>query len=248
MQTSVVLTVAESKRLIARGIVKAEVVRRALAEGTVAVASGTTNGYVVEALTGERFDKTQFVTGHTLPAKYQGPRVAYKAADLVLRKGERLQVSAKEAVAEMGPGDVFMKGANALNYERGQAGVLIGHPTGGTVGAVLGTIVARRIRLLHPVGLEKSVPGDLHEAARLLADAEGKGATLWVTPGQIFTEVEALAVLAGVRAVPVSAGGIGGAEGAIWLALIGDKAGLDAAQAAIASVQGEPPFLAPGQA
>ena len=109
--------------------------------------------------------------------------------------------------------------------------------------AALGMIVARRIRYLHPVGLEKSVPVDLNEVAeRLLRDADGQGPTLWVVPGDIFTEIEALRVLANVEALPVSAGGIGGAEGAIWLALFGSTKQLDRAQQVLDSVRGEPAF------
>ena len=36
-------------------------------------------------------------------------------------------------------------------------------------------------------------------------------------PGVIFTEIEALHVLTGVEAMHVAAGGVGGAEGAVWL-------------------------------
>jgi len=237
------LTVSESKRLIAKGVAQADFVRRAMAEGTLAVGSGTTNGYIVEEITGEKMDKKAFVTGRTLPHSYRGPKLTYTAPDLVIRKGQRLNIKASEALAEMGPGDVYVKGANALNYERKQAAVLIGHPTGGGVGAALGTILARRIRYLHPVGLEKSVSADLHEVAdRLNKDADGKGPTLWVVPGDIFTEIEALRVLSGVEALHVSSGGVGGAEGAVWLALFGNAEQLDKAQAVVASVRGEPAF------
>lgn len=239
------LTVSESKRLIARGVAQADLVRRALEHGTVAVGSGTTNGYIIEELTGERIDKTAMVTGRTLPAGYQGQPLSYTGEDLVIRKGERIRnVKANDTIKEMGPGDVFIKGANAINHERGQAAVLIGHPTGGSVGAILGTIVARRIRLLHPAGLEKSVPGDLAAVAAMInGDPEGKGPTLWLVPGMLFTEIEALRILAGVRAVPAGAGGVGGAEGAVWLALFGTTAELDRAQQILESVRGEPPFV-----
>jgi hypothetical protein len=222
-----------------------EPVRRALADGVVAVGSGTTNAYVIEELTGQRIDKKTMVTGRTLPADYAGPAITYTGEDLVLRKGERVPgVKATQYVAEMGPGDVFMKGLNALNYERRQGAVLIGHPTGGTVGAVIGTIVARRIRFLHPAGLEKSVCADLAAVAeRIDGDAAGTGCTLWLVPGELFTEVEALAVLSGVTAIPAGAGGIGGAEGAIWLALFGTAEQLDGAQQVLAGVRGEPPFV-----
>jgi len=244
MHTVVSLTVSESKRLIGKGVAQADFVRRAMEEGTLAVGSGTTNGYVVEEITGEPFQKTEFVTGRTVPSGYDGPTLSYAQPDLVIRNGKRLDMKASDALPEMGPGDVYVKGVNALNYARKQAAVLIGHPTGGGVGAALGTVTARRIRYLHPVGLEKDVSADLHETARRInEDAEGKGPTLWVVPGDIFTEIEALRVLAGVDAVQAGAGGIGGAEGAVWLALFGTGAQLDKAQEVIESVRCEPPFV-----
>lgn len=245
MHILVSLTASESKRLIAKGVAQCDTVRRAVEHGIIAIGSGTTNGYVIEELTGERIDKKTMVTGRTLPSGYSGPAITYTGQDLILRKGQRISgVKATEYIGEMGPGDVFMKGLNALNYERRQGAVLIGHPTGGTIGAVIGTIVARRIRFLHPAGLEKSVGTDLAAVAeRINADAEGKGPTLWLVPGDLFTEIEALAVLAGVQAVPAGAGGIGGAEGAVWLALFGTHEQLDRAQTALAAVRGEPPFV-----
>jgi len=238
------LTVAESKRLIGKGVAAADFIRRAMAEGILAVGSGTTNGYVIEELTGEPFDKKKMVTGRTLPHGYKGPKFSYEHPDLVIRKGERLDVKMADILEEMGPGDVYAKGVNAINYERGQAAVLIGHPTGGGVGRALGTVTARRIRYLHPVGLEKSVPYDLDlAAARLNRDREGKGPTLWVVPGDIFTEIEALKVLADVDAIPVGAGGVGGAEGAVWLGLFGNTHQLETAQGVIESIRGEPPFV-----
>lgn len=243
MHITVTLTVAESKRLIAKALVQTDTVQTALHGGIVAVAPGTTNGYVVEELTGQPIDKRCFVTGHTLPSHYTGPRCEKSVPDLVLHKGQRLDASATDAVNEMGPGDVFIKGANAVNHDLDQAALLIGHPTGGTLGAVLGTIVARRIHLIHPVGLEKSVPGDLNNAAFVQKDMDGKGPALWVSPGEVFTEIEAFAVLCDVQAVPLASGGVGGAEGAVWLMLIGDPETLANAEQTIAAIQGEPPFL-----
>lgn len=237
------LTVSESKRLIAKAVAQADFVRQAMENGTLAIGSGTTNGYIVEEITGKRIDKKGFVTGRTLPCDYNGPKLSYTHPDLVIRKGECLNIKASEAIADMGPGDVYVKGVNAINYERKQAAVLIGHPTGGGVGAILGTTVARRICYLHPVGLEKNVTADLDVVAeRLNRDSDGKGPALWVVPGHIFTEIEALRVLADVDTIPAAAGGVGGAEGAIWLAIFGTSQQLDKAQEAVKSVRGEPAF------
>jgi hypothetical protein len=249
MRTDLVLTVAQSKRLIARGLVRYEPVREALAKGTIAVAKGGTNAYLVEELLGERIERTHYVTGQVLPrgVSRSDADLSGDLPDVVLVKGERLEgVSATEAVADMGEGDIFVKGANALNYGDDVAGVLIGHPTGGTVGEVIGTLVARRIRFLIPVGLEKSVPVCIEEAARLLEAEGGKGPSLWPVRGDIFTELEALDALFGVEAVPVGSGGVAGAEGAVWLTCFGTEAQIAHVEAFADELRDEPPFV-PGR-
>lgn len=243
MHTILSLTVSESKRLIAKGVAQSDLVKKAAERGTLALVPGTTNGYVYEELTGEEIEKTKYVAGRTLPKGYAGQRIENTYPDLVIRRGERLSISHAEAIADMGPGDVLIKGVNAINYEKKQAGVLVGHPTGGNIGTVIGAVVARRICYLHPVGLEKSIHADLAEISEAIAaDAEGKGPTLWIVPGPLFTEIEALEVLAGVRTAPVAAGGIGGAEGAVWLAIFGTKEEIDKADRVIETVRGEPGF------
>ncbi len=85
---------------------------------------------------------------------------------------------------------------------------------------------------------------DLEEVAqRLIRDPEGRGPTLWVVSGRIFTEIEALRVLAGVEAFPVASGGIGGAEGAVWFGKVGEQKQLEGAEAAHEDVRGEPPVV-----
>jgi hypothetical protein len=237
------LTVSESKRLIAKGVVRTAAVRNALENGLLVVCPGTTNGYVAEELLGKALDKRGYVTGRTLPSGYEGPTCKKQIADIVLRNGKPVDLDTADALREMGPGDVFLKGANAINYDEDQVGLLIGHPTGGTLGAAIGTIVAKRILMIHPVGLEKSVPGDLRDAAAAMKESGGRGPTLWVSPGLVFTELEALAVLADVEAAPIGAGGIGGAEGSVWLSIHGEEKQLELAEKVLDSVRGEPPFL-----
>ena len=247
MRTDLVLTVAQSKRLIARGVAQYEPVRRALADGLVAIATGGTNAYVVEEILGKPIDKRRYVTGQVLPRGVSRGELGL-ASDLphvVLRKGQPVEgLSATDAVAEMKAGDVFLKGANALNYQAGVAGLLVGHPTGGTLGAAIGTLVARRIRLLIPVGLEKSVPTDIVEASRCLEAEGGQGPSLWPMHGDLFTEIEALRVLFGVEAMPIAAGGVAGAEGAVWLACFGTEEAIDGVRRLADELQDEPPFVA----
>ena len=249
MQAQVVLTVSESKRLIAKGLASYEPVKAALEEGTVAVAKGSTNAYVVEELTGEKIEKTHYMTGSVFPAKAEKKgKVKNALPDLVLKGGRRVEgLSATDALKDMGEGDVFLKGVNAINYALGQAALLIGHPTGGTIGAAAGIVIARRVRLIIPAGLEKSVPADLAELASVVGEPEEKlksEPTLWLMQGELFTEIEALEVLAGVDGIPMAAGGIGGAEGSVRLLLAGSEENVRKAVEIVESLQGEPPFIA----
>ena len=157
-------------------------------------------------------------------------------------------MTATDAAAEMKAGDVFIKGANAINYDKGQAAVLIGHPTGGTIGAAIGTVIARRATLLTPVGIEKNVPGDLREAYRRLTAAgkNGSGPQLWPVDSEIFTELEALGVLCGVEAQAIGAGGILGAEGSVRIAAWGSKEQLGKVESLLDGIYGEPPFGSDG--
>ena len=98
-QVSFVLTVAESKRLIARALKRHPVVIRALTQGIVAVAKGSTNAYVFEELGAEGIDLTQYCMGVTRPSRNDdAPKTGGSVPDLVLNRGERMDgVSAVEA-------------------------------------------------------------------------------------------------------------------------------------------------------
>ena len=139
-------------------------------------------------------------------------------------------------------GDVIIKGANALDASRGQTAILIGDPQGGTIVHALHAVLGRRIRLLLPVGLEKRVHGDLHELAGVLNLPGVQGPRLLPVPGEVVTEIEALKMLTGAQAHLVAAGGVCGAEGAVWLAVTGSAEELRETEKIMAAVSEEPPF------
>ncbi len=250
MHTSLVFTVAQSKRLIAKAVVQLPEVKQALAKGTVAVPFGTTNAYVAEELLGHSIPKGEYVAGRTLPPGMPGAWLGSgKHPELILKQGQRVEgIRAVEALPDMGPGDVFIKGANALDYTRKVAGLLIGHPTGGTIGASLGAVISRKIHLIIPVGLEKLVYGDVLSlsVASRRPDYHPDAPTVSLFPftGTIVTEIEALRVLCGVEAQLYSAGGVAGAEGAVWLLIDGDRQALDKALELHDSLKGEPNLMA----
>jgi hypothetical protein len=248
MLCEIVLTVSESKRLIAKGVAAMPAVRDALADGVVAVATGSTNAYIVEELTGKPIEKNAYMTGATLPAGIgRKGLLSRKVPDVVFRKGEPVEgAQATEIVGEMGPGDVFIKGANAVHYQTGKAGILIGHPTGGTIGATIGTIVSRRIALVVPVGLEKCVAEPIEDVQTFMGGdkgCEGSVTSIWPIDAQIITEIEALKLLTGADAMQSVAGGLAGAEGAVRLVARGTAEEIGRVTELADAVHGEPPFV-----
>lgn len=248
MRSSIVLTVAESKRLIAKGVARLGVVRSAMRSGLVSVTTGTTNSYVAEELMCESIERAAYVTGITLPMKDVSRPKLEPIPDIIFQDGKPTHEFDRFSVAKaMQPGDVIIKGANALNYEKGVAGILIGHPQGGTIGGTLGSIVGRRVNLVIPVGLEKNIGMDIEKVAIILHETEEYMTDvpkLWPIRGNIVTEIEALYTLTGVSAMQIASGGVGGAEGSIRLLLEGSKQVLDDTLSLLDdSIFGEPPFF-----
>jgi hypothetical protein len=123
------------------------------------------------------------------------------------------------------------------------AGVLIAGGTGGTVGAVLGTIIGKKITLVIPIGLEKLVYEDMNELHMLTMDPDSDGPAIWPITGIIFTEIEALEILCGVQATLISAGGVAGAEGSVRLLIEGIDEDIEAAVELVKSIKGEPRYF-----
>lgn len=246
MQTALVLTVAQGKRLIAKAVVQLPEVRQAMAQGIVAIGRGTTNGYIAEELLGHTLPKGEYVAGRTLPPGMPWDSLGKNSyPDVVLRRGQRIENgNVLTATQEMQAGDVFIKGGNALNYDRKLVGILVGHPEGGTVGAVYGTVVSRKAHFIIPIGLEKLVNEDILALSRDSRRPEMHPAmpvvSLFPVTGTIITEIEAFALLCGVQARLLAAGGVGGAEGAIWLLLDGEQSALDRALELHRTLQAEP--------
>lgn len=251
VQAQVILTVSEGKRLIAKAVAQMPMVKQALQDGTVIVCRGTTNTYVAEELTGQRVPHGAYVIGWTGPAK--GAKTLdskERMADVVLVKG-KLQpgLSMEDAVKSLRPGDVVIKGANALDRDHQTAGVLIGsgpNATGGTTGKIMPFVVARKAHLVIPVGLEKLVDGSVLDIARKMrepVESLNEIPSMFLLTGHVVTEIEALEILAGVSVFQAAAGGVGGAEGGTRLICRGTREQVEQALRIVESIQGEPPFL-----
>jgi hypothetical protein len=248
------LTPAAGKRLIAKALVRHPSVISALEGGTLVIIAGTTNGCVAEEILSslsrlEGFSRRRFFRGVTPPPRVpttDSGRVPDESAfpgDVVLRRGEWLKGKTIFDVADdLRSGDVILKGANALDLARGQAAIFIGDARAGTAGASILAVAGRRVELILPVGLEKRVAGDLFDLAAKVNAPKNRGPRLLPMPGRVFTELDAIALWSGARAELFAAGGVGGAEGSVWLGVSGTDDQLGAAAALIRSVEAEPPF------
>ena len=246
-----VLTVAEGKRLIARAVAAMPEICRARENGLIMIGKGTTNAYVVEELLGHPIDKGSYVLGRTVP-QHRGSRAenVFGGAmpDVVLRNGEVVEgLSVVDAVQkEAKAGDVVIKGANALDYQKGVAGVLIGHPQGGTFGGIIGAVYGKGLHLVIPVGLEKQIAGDLERISNdiqmvpELVRPHVPGIALM--RGLIVTEIEALSMLTGATVLQIGAGGVCGAEGGVWLLASGTLEQVSGVERILETVLGEPEF------
>lgn len=249
-----VITPAAGKRLIAKSLTKHPAILAALQSGTVVVVAGTTNGYVAEELLDacgnmENFSRKRFFRGITLPPYEKTTDIGRLAdesqfpGDVVIQKGKWVKgKTIFDVIDDLKHGDVILKGANAVDLARKQAAILIGHPKGGTIVAALQAVVGRRVHLIFPVGLEKRVPTDLNVIAARLNLPEAIGARMLPVPGEVLTELEAITIQTGASAELVAAGGVCGAEGAVWLAISGTAEQEESVKSILGEVSSEPTF------
>ena len=256
MSVLVSLTPSESKRLIGKAAAAHPLVRKAFAEGNILVSNGTTTGYFVEELLGEKLDISRFPCGVTAEGVIcQSPDDRLRS--VWIQKGRQMEhfpecsdyEELDAIIGQMGPGDVYVKGANAVDAE-GNAGFFLAHPTGGNIMRMLPKVYAQGVHFLIPVGLEKLV-ASVPEAQRHMKGIGeysftfGRGCGyVTVTNGVILHEIAALSLLTGVHAWHAGSGGIGGSEGAVSLVLEGTPGEEEAAVALLSSIKGEPPIPA----
>jgi hypothetical protein len=181
MQAQIVLTPAESKKLIAHAVLKLPKVCKALCDGIVVLHPSSTTVFIYEELFGKQ-PEGLWVCGTVAPCGLTGSR------------------EAEEMIRARGPG-----AHNPLN-------------------------VSRQSWLIERGVLKESVP--LGE----ILDKMGEG-DIYVK-GEKIDEIDAIFILSGAKAVQIAAGGLGGAEGAVILAIDGDDAQVENAYNLAMKVKG----------
>jgi hypothetical protein len=234
MRIQITLTPPESKKLIAKAVAKLDIVKNALTNGMILVGSSTTCAFVLEELTGKKVTEG-YGCGITIPRgtcimqeMLDSIRKRGYAKTWVLEKGKlHLDLPIDDILKRMGSKDVFIKGANAID-PFGNVGIYLGSPSGGTVGKVLGTAMAKGVNIIIPAGLEKMIPITISKAAaeagiEKMDYSMGMPVGLLPLHGQLIDEMQAFRILAGVESTPIGAGGVCGAEGAVTLVINGPE-------------------------
>lgn len=221
----IVVTVPQAKQLIAQAVLQLPEVRRALKHGQVVLKAGTTISALAEMLG----VPPMRLGGRIVPDGARGP---WKMADAphiaVIEQGEwhAADTTLPEEIVKMGPSDVFITGANALDCH-GVAGLLAGMEGGSVAGKSLSALCTEGIPLVIAVGMEKLISGSIIEIARQTGrkrvdKAMGMAVGMIPLEGRVVTEKEAVEILTGVKATVIAAGGINGAEGATLLQVEGE--------------------------
>lgn len=246
MRAQVSLSPDESKKLIAKALVNIPEVKMALKEGIVAMHPSSSTLFLAEEILGRTPETEVWMCGAITPraacgddavkvwmtthpeARGTGGPESFPFSWVIeqgkLSQGETLA----SLFARMGPKDVYIKGVNAIDHQ-GKVGVLIGNEVeGGTIGRVLRAQKEKNFTIIYPAGLEKLIPVSIQEAVEAarhrlnLSYSMGSRCSLLPCEGKVITEIKAIYILTGAVAVPISAGGVDGAEGAITMVISGD--------------------------
>ncbi|MFH2076800.1 MAG: hypothetical protein ABIJ57_15915 [Pseudomonadota bacterium] len=245
MRAQVTLTSPESKKLIAKAVVSLDNFKRALHSGLIAIHPSSTTAGIYEELTGEK-PKGVWVCGLILPKgtciSWERQRERLRGAvnpgakehgaehfrySWFFKRGALLEgVPLGDILAEMKPGDIYVKAPNAIDSQ-GKVGVLYVSKKAGTLGKAILASKRKKFDILLPTNLEKMVFTPISEAAKATSrtridSAMGIPAGLMpVHHGRVVTEIDAIRILTGAKAFHIASGGLGGAEGSVTLVVQG---------------------------
>lgn len=247
----VVLNPAESRRLLAKATVALPEVQNAWNNGMIILARGITNAFVTEELFGISVEpKAGQTVGMVCGGITNGNPGPPPSTWHVVRQGKVVEgADSNVEILNFAPGDVFIKGANAIDNE-GNPGIYVSSVKAGTIGMAWPILTPRGCHLIIPVSLEKMVRSVIeaakHSGIYHFKYSTGLPTKLVPVPlGQVITEIQAFAVLAGVRAYHIGSGGVGGSEGSVHLSLEGDEERVEKAFELAKSIKGEPPVTLP---
>jgi len=256
MRIQFVLTPTESKKLIAKAVVAMESFQQALKNGTIVIHPSSTTVFMLEELGISLEPSAMWICGLTVPRGLcASAEILLEVAETktfdpqkyshqwVIRKGELIKkVNLGVILSELKAGDIYVKSPNALDTQ-GKTGILFTAKGAGTIGKVMKAQKRQSFEIILPTGLEKLIPGSISEICRespkkAMSFCTGSPCGLVPIEGTLVTEIDAIRTLSGTQAIPIAAGGVGGAEGAAILVVKGEKEQVAKAAEELAGVKG----------
>lgn len=237
VRSQVTLTTCESKRLIAKAVIKTPMFDQAFRNGKIIIHPSSTTYFILKELNINLPDQIWIFGLITPDGAYREKKSQARNGVLkdpyefmhswVLENGNlQEKKTLKEILESMGPEDVYIKGANALDFDKIPA-VLIGNKGGGTISRVIYYSKKRNFKILVPIGLEKLIPCSISVVSKeakfgKMDFSMGMPCSLLpIRNSYVITEIEAINILSNATAFPIASGGLVGAEGAITLVIKG---------------------------
>jgi hypothetical protein len=226
MEVQISLTVSESKRLIAKGVVSLHEVKEAFENGKIILKGGTTVSAICEEMVGMPLRISGRITQRgTVTAKNSSREHAHS---VLIEKGTVKNID--DTVIEIAQGlrrrDVVIISGNAMDLHRNVA-MMAGSPGGGNPGIAISGMLAQGARLIIPIGLEKLIPGSIQEAVKAAGRDKdlSYGMAVGLIPliGKVITEKDAAEIVSDVRCTVIGRGGINRAEGSTVMDVEGEE-------------------------
>ncbi len=225
----VVLNPAQSRRMVAKGAIASPIFQKAYKNGMIIIARGITNAYMCEELFNISIDnKANQTVGLVAQGVTNSTGTPPPCTWHVINRGKIVEdADSNVEIGKFVRGDVVVKGANAIDHT-GLTGTHASSLKCGTMGALWPYVTSRGGEFIVPVSLEKMVPCVMtaarHSGVYHFDKSMGLPVkTVPLVEAKAITEIEALAILFGVNAYQIGAGGVAGSEGSVHLAIEGDE-------------------------
>ena len=226
MEVQISLTVNESKRLIAKAIVRMPEVEAAFDNGKIVLKGGTTVSAICEELVGSPLRISGRITEKgTLTAKNRDEKLPHSA--LIENKTRiNIDTTISKIVEGLDREDVIIISGNAMDIN-GNVAMMAGAPGGGTPGRAVTGMLTQGAHVIIPMGLEKLIPGSIREAVQAAGREKdlSHGMAVGLIPlfGKVVTEKDAVEILAPVNCTVIGKGGIHGGDGSTVMVVKGEK-------------------------